>query len=109
MPGGDGFTLLEHLKSNPVLAVIPTIVFSSSEDADDVRTAYALGASAYHVKPPAYDELVGLLRLIHSYWMSCQIPVIDLSGKQVRPITANRASPRRSQDSPADSIRVRCE
>ena len=37
MPDGDGFTVLEFLKSNPQWKVIPTIVLSASSDLDDIK------------------------------------------------------------------------
>src|SRR5687768_282600 len=39
MPRKDGFAVLEFLKGNPEWAVIPTIVFSSSTDLDDIKKA----------------------------------------------------------------------
>src|SRR4051812_27333345 len=51
MPGTDGFDVLQHLKSNPQWAIIPTVVLSSSADLDDIHKAYMLGASSYHIKP----------------------------------------------------------
>lgn len=51
MPRKDGFAVLEFLKSNPEWAVIPTIILSASADLDDIKKAYMLGASSYHVKP----------------------------------------------------------
>ena len=83
MPDGDGFTVLEHLKHNPDWAIIPTIVMSASADPDDVKTAYALGASSYHHKPGSIDQLKGQLRVLHDYWMTCKVPEVDSSGKHV--------------------------
>ena len=37
MADGDGFHILEFIKKNPALSVIPVVVLSSSEDQDDVR------------------------------------------------------------------------
>ncbi|MEJ2181502.1 MAG: response regulator [Gammaproteobacteria bacterium] len=47
MSDGDGFTILEHLRSTPQSTVIPTVVLSASSDSDDIKRAYTLGASAY--------------------------------------------------------------
>jgi CheY-like chemotaxis protein len=58
MPRKDGFAVLEFLKGNPEWAVIPTIVFSSSTDLDDIKKAYMLGASSYHVKPRTHGALM---------------------------------------------------
>src|SRR5689334_5737184 len=57
MPHGDGFTILSYLKKNPEWAVIPTVVLSASDDVDDIKKSYILGASSYHVKPSSLDEL----------------------------------------------------
>ena len=84
MPGADGFAVLEHLKNNPEWAIVPAVVLSGSSDVDDIRTAYLLGASTYHVKPSGLDALERLLRVLHEYWMTCEIPEVELSGRHIR-------------------------
>ena len=83
MPGADGFAVLEFLKGNPKWAVIPTIVLSASYDPDDIKKSYMLGASSYHVKPNTNKALENQLRVIHDYWMTCEVPEVDASGKQL--------------------------
>jgi len=84
MPGSDGFAVLEHLKNNPEWAVIPTVVLTSSRDLDDIKKAYMLGASSYHVKPSSPDELRHQLRVLHDYWITCEVPQVDSTGRQLR-------------------------
>jgi CheY-like chemotaxis protein len=83
MPGGDGFAVLEHLLKNPEWAVIPTVVLTSSRDLDDIKKAYRLGASSYHLKPNSPEALRQLLKVLHDYWMSCEVPVVDSTGRQL--------------------------
>ncbi|HEU6448483.1 MAG TPA: response regulator [Verrucomicrobiae bacterium] len=83
MPRADGFAVLEFLKSNPAWKVIPTIVLSASPDLDDIKKAYMLGASSYHIKPNGFDALQNQLETINAYWMTCQVPEVDISGKQL--------------------------
>jgi len=83
MPKGDGFTVLEFLKGNPQWKVIPTIVLSASSDLDDIKKSYMLGASSYHIKPQSHDELRNHLAVINAYWMTCQVPEVDSTGKQL--------------------------
>ena len=83
MPGADGFAVLEHLKNNPEWAVIPTVVLTASRDLDDIKKAYMLGASSYHVKPGSPDDLNHLLRVLHDYWKSCEVPEVDSTGRQL--------------------------
>ena len=84
MPGTDGFGVLEFLKNNPEWAIIPTIVLSASADLDDIKKSYMLGASSYHVKPPTQDQLRELLSVIHAYWLTCQVPEVDRSGRRLQ-------------------------
>jgi CheY-like chemotaxis protein len=84
MPGEDGFVVLEHLKKNPAWAIIPTVVLTSSRDLDDIKKAYMLGASSYHVKPTSLDKLRHQLKVLHDYWMTCEVPQADSSGHQVQ-------------------------
>src|SRR5688572_10809197 len=84
MPDRDGFAVLEFLKGNPEWAVIPTIVFSASTDLDDIKKAYMLGASSYHVKPRTHGALVHQMLVLHAYWMTCEVPEVDSSGRRLR-------------------------
>ena len=83
MPGADGFAVLEHLKNNPEWAVIPTVVLTSSRDLDDIKKAYMLGASSYHVKPSSPDDLRRQLKVLHDYWVTCEVPQVDSTGRQL--------------------------
>jgi len=84
MPGADGFAVLEHLKNNPESAVIPTVVLTGSRDLDDIKKAYMLGASSYHVKPDLPAELRHQLKVLHDYWLTCEVPEVDSTGRQLR-------------------------
>lgn len=94
MPHGDGFTVLEHFKRNPTWAVIPTVVLSGSQDNDDIKKAYLLGASAYHVKPSSPLALRALVKTLYDYWLLCEVPEVDRSGKQVVTDSAHKLGQR---------------
>jgi CheY-like chemotaxis protein len=83
MPGADGFAVLEHLQKNPAWAIIPTVVLTASRDLDDIKKAYMLGASSYHVKPNTPEALHQLLKVLHDYWMTCEVPQVDSDGRQL--------------------------
>ncbi len=80
MPDGDGFDVLEFMHCNQEWSVVPRIMFSSSDEDDDVRTAYVLGASAYHIKL-AGTALEECMSQIIEYWTSCQVPPVDKDGR----------------------------
>jgi CheY-like chemotaxis protein len=97
MPEVDGFAVLEHLKHNPEWSVIPTVVLTSSRDLDDIKKAYMLGASSYHVKPSSPDALQKQLKVLHDYWMTCEVPEVDSSGRQVLTDSAGKLGERFEQ------------
>lgn len=83
MPNGDGFTVLEFLKSNPEWKIIPTVVLTASADPDDIKKSYMLGASSYHVKPVDFGKCCKFLEALHAYWMLCEVPEVDSAGKLI--------------------------
>ncbi len=52
MAPGDGFHLLEFIKNNPDLSVVPVVMVSDSAHPDDIRQAYLLGASSSSLNRP---------------------------------------------------------
>lgn len=74
MPRKGGFEVLEYLHQHPGLKVIPTIVFTSSREAQDVERAYGLGANAFMVKPHDFDGLVSVMRKIREFWDASEKP-----------------------------------
>ncbi len=83
MPVVDGFAVLDFLKKHPLYRIIPAVMLSASGDLDDIKRAYMLGASSYHVKPNSPAELEEMLTLLYGYWMSCEVPQVDKTGKQL--------------------------
>ena len=98
MPRADGFAVLEFLKKNPDWKVIPAVVLSSSRDADDIKKAYMLGASSYHLKPHSLDQLSDQLKTLHEYWLTCEVPQVDITGKQIETNSHGKLGERFSQD-----------
>lgn len=66
MPRMDGFTLVQAVKSDPVLSEIPVILVTSRASDEDRQRGLLLGADAYIVKTRFdQDELLdGIRRLI---------------------------------------------
>lgn len=72
MPGADGFTLLEFLRKKPESALIRAVVLSGSQDDDDIKKAYWLGASGYLVKPSSPTDLRKVVKTLFDYWLLCE-------------------------------------
>ena len=68
MPKVDGFDVLRAIKGNPELRTIATVVLTSSDRPEDVRTAYELGGNSYVTKPTTAAGLRDGLRKLGEYW-----------------------------------------
>jgi CheY-like chemotaxis protein len=69
LPGVPGFEVLKFIRSQPQLATLVVIVFTSSDQDSDVENAYRLGANSYIVKPADPKALLHILETIKTYWL----------------------------------------
>ncbi len=76
LPFIPGLEVLKHIRQHPETSRVPVIVFSSSNQDQDVEAAYSLGADAYVVKP-AYNELLEVVRRVKLYWLDRPHPPPD--------------------------------
>jgi CheY-like chemotaxis protein len=65
---GDVF--LKRLRSEPQLAAIPVVAFTTSDQAVDLSAAYANAVNGYVVKPETFEELVHCVEDICRYWLT---------------------------------------
>jgi CheY-like chemotaxis protein len=98
MANGDGFRLLEQLRTTPRYRVVPTIVMSASSDADDIRKSYMLGATSYFVKPTEFEALERLLRLLYEVWLLAELPAVDATGRHLDTNGKGKLGERISED-----------
>ena len=97
MSGGDGFAILSYLKEHPEILIVPVVMLSGSDDPDDVRQAYLLGASSFIVKPQGLDGLEGIVQKLHYYWSECEVPLVDESGHAITTSSTGKFSNRFSK------------
>jgi two-component system KDP operon response regulator KdpE len=62
LPAGDGFSVMERLKANDSLALIPVIVVSARDVRANQERALKAGAKAFLQKPVANAELLAVIR-----------------------------------------------
>jgi DNA-binding response OmpR family regulator len=62
LPAGDGFIVMERLKTNTHLASIPIIVVSARDRRENKDRALKAGARAFLQKPVNNDELLAVIR-----------------------------------------------
>ena len=104
MPDGDGFDVLEFMQCNHEWCVVPRIMLSLSDDDDDVRTAFLLGASAYHIKSSG-AALEDCMRRIIEYWTHCEVPPVDRDGRLLKTAHVGRVGARYEQPEGAERMR----
>jgi DNA-binding response OmpR family regulator len=63
LPAGDGFVVMERLKANMYLAVIPVVVITARDPHANRRRALQAGAKAFLQKPVDNDELLAVIHL----------------------------------------------
>ncbi|MCX2585548.1 MULTISPECIES: response regulator [unclassified Pedobacter] len=70
LPGLSGLDLLKFIRDIPYLKSIPVILFSTSDNPDDVKASIEFGANAYLTKPDGYDNLVKCVHSVHDFWFN---------------------------------------
>jgi len=73
VPGKDGRTVLQEIKSDKELKHIPVAIFSTSANTKDVALCYAYGANTYLVKPVDLEKLTRNLRVFFEYWLTVSV------------------------------------
>lgn len=78
MPRKSGFEVLEWVKTQDKLRLIPVVIVSSSENPAEINRAYELGANAYMVKPVNFREVEHMFESITHYWgLECAKPELE--------------------------------
>lgn len=75
LPKVDGLEVLRRIKENPTSRHIPVVILTTSSEDNDMRTAYALGANSYIVKPVSFDRFVEVAGQIELYWAMLNRPL----------------------------------
>jgi CheY-like chemotaxis protein len=74
MPRVDGLEVLRQIKADARLKTIPTVVFTSSREEQDVLRCYQLGANAYVVKPVEFSQFLTVIERLCSFWITVNEP-----------------------------------
>lgn len=69
MPRVDAFGILQVFRKNDERMPFPVVMFSSSEDQEEIQQAYDLGAAAYVHKPTAPKDYRAAMEHIVNFWL----------------------------------------
>ena len=68
LPKVDGLEVLQQVKADENLRLIPVVVLTSSHEERDMVASYKLGVNAYVVKPVDFHEFVNAIRELGVFW-----------------------------------------
>ncbi len=68
LPKIDGLEVLQTIKSDEKLKMIPVVVLTSSREERDMVASYKLGVNAYVVKPVDFHEFVNAIKELGVFW-----------------------------------------
>ena len=74
MPKIDGLGVLQAIKQDPQLRVIPIVMLTSSREEPDLARAYALGVNAYVVKPVDFQSFITSVKQLGVFWAMLNEP-----------------------------------
>lgn len=78
MPRMNGFEFLAWLRSDPNLKIIPTVVYSSSDNPADIKKAYEMGANSFLHKRLSMNAVQETMRSFARYWLEdCGRPPLN--------------------------------
>ena len=77
MPKVDGLEVLQSMKSDPVLKVVPVVIMTSSREERDLHESYRFGVNAYVVKPVQFHEFVEAIRRLGLFWAILNEPPFE--------------------------------
>ncbi|HTJ91016.1 MAG TPA: response regulator [Acidocella sp.] len=68
LPKVSGLEVLQQIKSDERLKMVPVVVLTSSHEEQDMMRSYRLGVNAYVVKPVDFHEFVNAVKELGVFW-----------------------------------------
>jgi CheY-like chemotaxis protein len=77
LPRVDGLEVLQQVKADERLRMIPVVVLTSFHEEKDMVRSYKLGVNAYVVKPVDFHEFVNAVKELGVFWAVINEPPPD--------------------------------
>jgi CheY-like chemotaxis protein len=77
MPRMDGVGVLQQIKADEKLRLIPIVILTSSRESQDLEACYQLGVNAYVVKPVRFLDFVDGVKQTGVFWALINQPPPD--------------------------------
>lgn len=76
MPRMDGLEVLRRMRADERTRHLPVVMMTSSSEESDRVSSYNLGANSYIVKPVDFENFTEAVRVIGTYWLLLNKPVV---------------------------------
>jgi len=78
LPKKDGREVLEEIKADNSLKLIPVVVLTTSHAEEDIVRSYNLHANCYVTKPVDLDQFMRIVKSIEDFWLTIvRLPPVD--------------------------------
>lgn len=68
LPKVNGFEVLQQIRADESLTMMPVVVLTSSHEERDLVQSYKLGVNAYVVKPVDFHQFVNAVKELGAFW-----------------------------------------
>ena len=69
LPKVDGLQVLEKIRQDERTRRLPVVIFTSSNEEEDMIKSYNLGANSYVRKPVEFEQFLDATRQLGLYWL----------------------------------------
>ena len=69
LPKLSGLDVLRSVRANPLTALVPVIMLTSSSEQSDIVACYTAGANSFIRKPVDFGEFTKKLDCLQAYWL----------------------------------------
>ena len=69
LPKLSGLDVLRSVRGNPITALVPVIMLTSSSERSDMQACYQSGANSFVRKPVDFVDFTEKLNRLQSYWL----------------------------------------
>lgn len=77
LPDISGIDLLSQIKQHEHLRRVPVVILTTTDDADEIKRCYDLGANVYITKPVEYEGFANAIRQVGLFFSVIQVPEND--------------------------------
>jgi DNA-binding response OmpR family regulator len=74
LPDMSGVDILKRVKENEHLKRSPVVVLTTTDDEQEIKRCYDLGANVYITKPVNYDSFANAIRQLGLFFSVIQVP-----------------------------------